>query len=201
MFHPCFLNFSLYYSASFGSEIIHLPRLRRLFQTIFGHFTHFKECKKQQLTAVRDFGVIVKQLFSFIEKALVFLQAEQNTKLITHSNLRKIQVMSVKCWQKILFITIKLVQHFVLKRTEHFWFRDVYSLKELLNNNQQHVHPAKNFYLKSDKINQTRLLCSQEISNEERLTWTRNRQDYSNVSAFYIVQFCLLFPSKNIQLL
>lgn len=61
------------------------------------------------MTAVRDFGVIVKQLFSFIEKALVFLQAEQNTKLITHSNLRKIQVMSVKCWQKILFITIKLV--------------------------------------------------------------------------------------------
>ena len=69
-------------------------------------------------------------------KAPVFLQTEQNTVLITQANLWKIQVMSVKCWQKILFIAIKLVSHFVLKRTEHFWFRDVYSLKQLLNNNQ-----------------------------------------------------------------
>lgn len=88
------------------------------------------------MTAVRDLNVIIKQLFSFIEKVLVFLQTEQNAKLITYSNLRKIQVMSVKCWQKVLFITIKLVQQFVLKRTEHFWFRDVCSLKRLLNNHQ-----------------------------------------------------------------
>lgn len=72
-----------YYSSSCGSEIIHLARPVRLFQAIFGHFAPFKECKKHCLTAAGDLNVIVKQLFSFIEKVLVFLQTEQNTKLIT----------------------------------------------------------------------------------------------------------------------